>query len=150
MSLESIRIIIAASLVLHSIAHGSALIAAIAQSLSGAVPSRVPLHSWLFPSLLPKGAAALGLPFWGVSTLCFLLASLSFWAIPSWGGAWRHLALAGSIVSILGTVLFSATWPGSPNPRRSLLNTLVALAMNGAILATLLWLHWPPQAMFGN
>jgi hypothetical protein len=149
-STDATRVIIAASLVLHGIAHALALLAAVSQSLSGPSPSRVPLKSGLFPSLQPKAAGTFAMPFWALSALGFLLASLSLWGIIDWGHGWRQLAVAGSVVSILGTVLFSGIWPGSPNPRRSLLNTGVALSMNAAILVSQLWLQWPPEAMFGN
>lgn len=34
------------------------------------------------------------------------------------------------------------TWPA--------FNTVAALGMNGAVLVAVLWLHWPPEAMFGR
>jgi hypothetical protein len=150
LSSDGIRIVIAASLLLHGIAHAVALVAAVSQSLSGPSPSRVSLKSGLFRSLEPKSAGSVAIPFWALSTLAFLLACVSFWGLLGWGRAWRQVAVAGSVVSILGTILFSGIWPGSPNPRRSLLNTAVSLSMNAAILISQLWLKWPPQAMFGN
>ncbi|HET7087154.1 MAG TPA: hypothetical protein VFL17_00750, partial [Anaerolineae bacterium] len=108
------------------------------------------VRSWVFRALRPKAAATVAIPFWGFPAIGFLAASISFWGILAWGDAWRQLALACSIVSILGIALFSGIWPGSPDRRRSILNTFVALTMNTAILATQLWLRWPPQAMFGK
>ncbi len=92
----------------------------------------------------------MALPFWLLSTLGFLAAAASFWGVLVPDGAWRWLAVAGAIVSVLGIVFFSGNWPGSPGRRRSLLNTFVALAMNLVILVALLWLGWPPQSLFGK
>jgi hypothetical protein len=147
---QTIKIIIAGALALHGIAHGIALGALVAQSLRGESEKRVALHSWAFRSLGPRTAAAAALPFWGIATIAFLWAALSFWGILLTGGAWRGIALAGAIISILGTGLFSGIWPGSPNARRSVLNTTVSLAMNAAILLTQSWLIWPPPTMFGS
>lgn len=72
----------------------------------------------------------------------FVAAAMSFWGILVPGDAWRQLALASSIVSILGITFFFGTWPT--------FNTLAALAMNTAVLVTQLWLHWPPRTMFGK
>jgi hypothetical protein len=33
---------------------------------------------------------------------------------------------------------------------RAILNTGIAIAMNVAVLVSLLWLNWPAQAMFGK
>ena len=108
------------------------------------------MRSWLLPSLSAKTAAAAAIPFWIVSTLGFLAASASFWGVLLPGDVSRELAVAAAIVSILGIALFTGIWPGSPNQARSILNTCVALTMNIAILVTQLWLHWPPQTMFGK
>jgi hypothetical protein len=54
------------------------------------------------------------------------------------------------MVSALGIAGFSGIWPGSPNRRRSMLNTAVAMAMNAVILVALLVLGWPAPAMFGR
>lgn len=42
----------------------------------------------------------------------------------------------------VGIVLFFGTWP--------MFNTLAATGMNVAVLVALLWLHWPPQSLFGK
>lgn len=149
-SANIIRVLIAGALLVHGVAHAIALGALIAQSLGGPSVSRVAIRSWLLPSLPPNTAAIMAIPFWIVSTIGFLAASMSFWGILVPGEAWSQLAVAAAIVSVLGIVLFSGIWPGSPNRLRSILNTFVALTMNIAILVTQLWLHWPPQAMFGE
>lgn len=99
-------------------------------------------RSWLFPSLAAPAARTVASIFWVLSAIGFVAASMSFWGILVPGDAWRQLALASSIVSILGIALFFRPWPT--------FNTLAALGMNIVVLVTQLWLHWPPQAMFGK
>lgn len=144
------RILLAGSLALHGVAHAIALLAAILQSLSGASPSRVTLRTWLWPGLRPQSAATVAIPLWAVSATGFPAGAACFWGLLPWAEAWRPLALASALVSVLGIAVFSGIWPGSPNPRRAWLNTAVALAMNALILAALLALGWPPPAMFGR
>lgn len=149
MSANSLRIIIAAGLLLHGMAYAVALVALLRQSLTGPSANKPEVRTWLWPRLTPKSAATIALPFWAVATVCFLSASAAFWGILS-RPDWRPLAVAGAIVGTFGIAFFPAPWPGSPNPRRSLLNTSIALAVNVTILATQLWLHWPPLAVFGK
>jgi hypothetical protein len=78
------------------------------------------------------------------------MAALSFWGAAMPIAGWRQLAVGGAVASILGMAVFFGTWPGSPDTFYSLLNTAVALAMNLGILGSQLWLHWPPQVMFGR
>lgn len=149
-SANTIRILVAGSLLLHAIAHAIALGALVSQSLGGAIASRLVVRSWLFPALRPITAASFAIPFWLISTLGFLAASLSFWGALLPGATWRWVVVGAALLSILGIALFSGTWPGSPNLQRSILNTLVALAVNGAILVSQFWLSWPPLGMFGK
>jgi hypothetical protein len=144
-----LKIIIAGGLLLHGIAHGVALVALLRQSLAGPSAAKPAVRTWLSPGLNPRSAAAFALPFWAVATVCFLAASAAFWGIiprPDW----RQLAVAGAMVGTLAIALFPAPWPGSVNIRRSLLDTSIALVVNVALLATQLWLHWPPLALFGK
>lgn len=148
--LQTIRVLITGAFLLHAAAHAIALAALVAQCLAGSTGSRVTVQSWLLRSLSPRVAAGVAVLFWIAATIGFLAASLAFWGILVRGDVWRQLAIAGSIASLSGIALFSGIWPGSPNRGRSVLNMLVALAMNAVILATQLGLHWPPQAMFGK
>jgi hypothetical protein len=150
LSPQTIRVLIAGSLLAHGIAHAVAISALITQSLAGPSSSVVTVQSWLFPSLSPNTAAIVALPFWIVSALGFLGASASFWGVGIQGNAWRRLAVASAIISILGIALFGGIWPGTQDDLRLLIHPLAAMSMNIAILATQLWLHWPPQAMFGK
>ena len=143
MSDQTIKIVVTAVLLLHGLAHGGALGALIwikfrPEDASAWQAAR----SWLFPSLPPATAIAVASIFWVLSLVGFVAAALSFWGILVPGDAWRQLAVASAIVSILGITLFLGTWPT--------FNTLAALAVNIAVLVTQLWLRWPPQAMFGK
>jgi hypothetical protein len=142
--------VIAGALLLHGLAHAIALAGLVAQSVAGPADSRITVRSWFFPALQPKASAWLAVPLWAGSTLAFLFAAISFWGLVGWGAAWRQIAVAGALASTLGVAVFTGQWPGSPNPRRSQLNTSVGLAMNAVILITQLWLGWPPLAIFGK
>ncbi len=144
MSDQIIKIIIGAALLLHGLGHGGALGALIWIRFRPGdnTGAWLAARSWLFPSLPAATATAVASVFWILSLIGFVAAALSFWGILVPGDAWRQLAVASSIVSILGIALFFGTWPT--------FNTLAALGMNIAVLVALLWLHWPPQAMFGK
>jgi hypothetical protein len=144
MSDQIIKIVIAAVLLLHGLGHGGAIGALIwigrkpGTDTGGWQAAR----SWLFPSLSAPAATTVASTFWVLSLIGFVAAAMSFWGILAPGEAWRPLAVASAIVSILGIALFLGTWPT--------FNTLAALGVNVAVLVTQLWLHWPPQAMFGK
>ncbi len=144
MSAQTIRVLIAGALLLHGLGHGGALGALIWIRLKPGTDTGgwLAARSWLFPSLSGPAATTVASIFWTLSLLGFIAAALSFWGVLVPGDAWRQLALASSIVSALGIVLFFGTWPT--------FNTLAALAVNIAVLVTQLWLRWPPQAMFGK
>lgn len=148
LSPQTIRVIVPAALLLHAIAHAIALGALLSLSLRGAPSPRLAVGSWVFPALPAKTAAATALPFWLISTLGFLGASMVFQGILPGGEAWRQVAVVSALVSILGSALFSGIWPGSQSQPRSIFNTAIALAFNLVILVTQLWLHWPSPAMY--
>jgi hypothetical protein len=142
MSAQTIKVLVAGALLLHGLGHAGALGALVAHSRRYFTGFWLPARSWLFPSLAAPAARTVASTFWVLSTIGFVAASMSFWGILVPGEAWRHLALASSIVSMLGIALFFGTWPA--------FNTVAALAMNLAVLVTQLWLHWPPQSMLGK
>jgi len=141
LSAQTIKLFIAGVLLLHGLGHVGALGALVAQGRVVSTGSWLRARSWLFPSLAASVATTVASIFW-VLSIGFVAAAMSFWGVLVPGDAWRQLALASSIVSALGIVLFFGTWPT--------FNTLAALAVNIAVLVTQLWLHWPPQAMFGK
>lgn len=150
MSPQTIKVLVAGALFLHGLAHGRAFFALVADAarLGGQPP--LPVRSWLLHSLAPRAAAITASPFWLLSTMGFLAASLSFWGTLVLGEAWRQLAIASSVISTLGIAVFSGTWPGAPNRRLSNLDTTIALVMNALILVLLLWVEWPPETMLAK
>ena len=139
---QAIRLVIAGVLLLHGLGHGGALGALIwlrlrpASNAGGWLDAR----SWLAPGLPSTTAEFAAGAFWVVSMVGFVGAVVALFLVP--GDAWRVLAVDTAFVSTIGIVLFLGTWP--------LFNTLAALAVNVAVLVALLWLHWPPEAMFGT
>jgi len=80
--------------------------------------------------------------FWILTAVGFVASSLGCLGILE-TEQWRRpsaVVLAG--VSLPGLILVWNTWPA--------FNTVGALAMNVAVLATQLWFHWPPTGMFGR
>jgi hypothetical protein len=144
MSDQTIKLVIAGVLLLHGLGHGGALGALIwiGRSRGTGAGAWLPARSWLFPSLPSGAATTVASIFWILSLIGFVAAALSFWGIFVPGDAWRQLAIASAVVSIPGIVLFFGTWP--------MFNTIAALGVNVAVLVTQLWLHWPPEAMFGK
>ena len=144
MSTENLRFVIALVLGIHGLGHGGALGALIwlhfrpADTTGGWLAAR----SWLLPSLPVSAATNVATAFWIVAMLGFVAAALSFVDILIPGAAWRGLALASSIVSLVGISLFFGTWPP--------FNTAAAIAVNVTVLVTQLWLRWPPQELFGR
>ena len=139
-----IRVFVLRNLLLHGLGHGGALGALMWIGLRPGTDTGgwLAARSWLFPSLPTPTATTVASVFWILSLLGFVAAALSFWGILVPGEAWRPLAVASAIVSVVGIVLFFGTWP--------MFNTLAAMGMNVAALVALLWLHWPPQTLFGK
>ena len=142
MSTETIKILIAGALLLHGLGHVGAIVVLVAQRLGRSTGPWRRARSWLLPSLPASVAATVACVFWALSLIGFVAASMSFWGVLVPGDLWRQLALASSVVSIVGIVLFFGIWP--------LFNTFAALGMNIAVLVTQLWMHWPPPSMFGK
>ena len=150
MSTETIQVLITAVLFLQGVSHARGFVALVKQFSNRSPGPWLPLRSWLFPSLTMQTAAAVASIFWLLSAIGFIASSLSFWGFLVPGDFWRQLAIASAIISTLGIVLFSGTWPGAPNRSLSTADTVIALILNLAILVALLVMHWPPYAMFGK
>jgi len=140
MSAETARGLVFGALVIHGLGHGGALGALIWMALRPSDPTGgwQAARSWLLPALPAATATPIAGAFWIVAMLGFVVAALSFWGIGLPGEAWRSLAIGSAIVSLVGITLFFGTWPP--------FNTLAALAVNIAVLVSLLWLRWPAQA----
>jgi hypothetical protein len=144
MSIQTIRSIIAFAILIHGLAHGRAFFSLL-RDAAGAGKT-IPVRFWLAPSLTPRVQALLAGVFWGLSTLVFIGAALSFWGVLLPAEWWRPLVIAGALISLLGSALFSGIWPGAPTRRMSTADTVISLLFNAAILFGLLLLNWPPAA----
>jgi len=140
MSADTARGLVFGALVIHGFGHGGALGALIWMALRPSDPTGgwQAARSWLLPALPAATATPIAGAFWIVAMLGFVVAALSFWGIGLPGEAWRSVAIGSAIVSLVGITLFFGTWPP--------FNTLAALAVNIAVLVSLLWLRWPAQA----
>ena len=150
MSPQIIKFLITATLLLHGLAHGTAFFALLTFASQNGKGAKLPFSSWLFPSLKPRTGAYIASVFWLLSAVGFILASLSFWGTFLPDEVWRSLALVSAVISTVGIILFKGTWPGAPTLKISILDTVIALVINLAVFVCLLWLHWPPYAMFGK
>ena len=144
MSDETIKVIAAGALFVHGLGHGGALgaLAWIRLSPGSNTSAWVAARSWHVSSLSGDTATAVASAFWIASLVGFVIAALSFWGVVVPSELWRPLAVASALVSAAGIVLFFGTWP--------VFNTLAALGMNVAVLASVLWLRWPTEAMLGR
>jgi len=129
---------------IHGSGHGGALgaLAWIALRPGDPTGGWQAARSWLMPALPMATATSVASGFWLISMVGFVAAALSFWGIVLPGEAWRPLAIGSAIVSLVGITLFFGTWPP--------FNTLAALAVNVAVLVSLLWLRWPAEAALGS
>jgi hypothetical protein len=146
---ELVRVLITAALLLHGVAHGKAFFELLGDAAATGNRATVPVRSWLRPSLSRRTAALLASPFWLVSAVGFIVASLSFWGILHTSDVWRQTAAVSCAVSTLGLILFCEIWPGAPNRNLSALDVAIAMVMNAGIVV-LLAAGWPPEAMFGK
>jgi hypothetical protein len=142
MSTQTIRLLIAAVLFLHGLAHIGPTITLLLQPRGVDTGGWRPAKSWLLPSLNPSVAKWLAILLWMLSLVFFIGAALSFWGVWLVDTSWRWLALVGAIPSTFGILLFLGTWPA--------FNTLAALAVDVAVIVTQLGTHWPSEAMFGK
>lgn len=144
MSGRTIRLVIAAVLLVHGLGHGIAAGALVfMHGREEAIAGLRAAQSWLLPSLSPVAATTLATTISVLALVGFVAATMAFWGVLVPGGAWRRLAVVSAIVSTVGIVLFFGAWLPLPN-------TLAALGVNVAVLVALLGLHWPPRAMFGR
>jgi hypothetical protein len=144
MSDQLLRLILGGVLLLHGLGHGGALGALLWIRLRPGTNTGdwLAARSWLVPSLTGDPGLAVASAFWIVALVGFVAAALSFWGVLLPLDAWKPLAVGSAIVSTAAIVLFFGTWP--------MFNTLAALGVNIAVLVAVLWLHWPPESVFGR
>ena len=128
MSTQTLRLLVAGALLAHGIGH----------SLGYFKPAKSWLLSFMGESALRVSANVV----WTVAGLGFVLSCLAFLGLGVPVDWWRPLAVIFAVVSLLGLVVFFGNWP--------VFNTIGAIGFNVAVLAALLWRHWPPFGLFGR
>ena len=120
-----------AVIVLHGLGHGGALIALawIAARPGSDTGSWTAARSLLLPGLAPHVAIIAAATFWTVSLITFVAAGLGMAGVGGLGDAWRPVAAAAAVVSLVGLGLFVGTWPA--------FNTVAAIVVNVAVLVIL-------------
>ncbi len=92
--------------------------------------------SWILGSVAGQTASQIvGTAVWTGAIVGFVLLGgvVVGWLPEAW---WQPLAVASSIVSLLGVLLFPIAFPP--------FSTIGAVAVDVAILAAVLWYHWVP------
>ena len=132
------QLLLVGALLIQAVSHGVATYALFKDFRQTESPPPVPVRAWLLPSLSLRTSAAIALVFWLLATVGFIASamSLSVSLLPT--AAWQPLAIAASLVSTLGIVLFSGIWPGAPNRKLAKIDTVIALVLNAAILVVVL------------
>jgi len=93
--------------------------------------------SWLLTGVAgPTATQAVGAVLWIAAIIGFVAlgAVVMGWLPESW---WTPLAVAASVVSLAGLVLFPVAFPT--------FSSIGAFAVNAAVLVAALWFHWVPS-----
>ena len=140
MPTSTLRILIAIVLIAHGIGHVLGVMPPLGVRLSETHSA----HSWLFSRLLGDiGARVIGGLIWLLVLVAYIGAGLGLlgWLVPqAW---WQPLAFGGAALSLVGLFLF---WNAFPTPFP---NNVAIIAVNVAVLLSLLWLRWPPSIVSG-
>ncbi len=140
MSDSLLKLVLGGALLLHGLGHGGAFGALVwiwarpGTDTGGWTAAR----SWLLPALPASTASTVASAFWILALVGFVAAALAFTGVLP-GEAWRPLAAASALVSLVGIMAFAGTWPA--------FNTVAALGVNVAVLVALVGLHWPPETL---
>jgi hypothetical protein len=128
MSTQTIRILIAGALFVHGIGHTLGI--------------WKPARSLFFLKVPEPTLKLVGGIIWILIAVGFVASAMSFYGILFPVNWWRLLASVFAVISLVGLIVFGRNW--------SLFNFIAASAFNIALLANLLWFHWPPLDMFGR
>lgn len=131
-----LRVVIAAVLLGHGIGHSMGLLQAL--KIATVNPTWAG-DSWVLTGIAgPTLTQAVGAILWTAAIVGFaaLAAIVVSWLPPSW---WQPLAIGSAFVSMLGLLLFPVAFPT--------LSSIGALAVNLALLVTVLGYHWAPSVL---
>ena len=128
MSTQTIRILIAGALFVHGVGHTLGL--------------WKPAHSLFFLKVPMPTLKLIGAIIWILIAVGFIASAMGFYGILVPVNWWRPLACVFAVISLFGLIAFGRNWP--------LFNFVAASAFNIALLAALLWFHWPPLEMLGR
>jgi hypothetical protein len=140
MSPATLRTIIVVILFIHAVGHFQGILV----GLGVVSTEKWNIHSWLLDGPLgEKGSRILGLILWAVLFLGFLALAFAFLGIGLPHSLWRPLAVPLAVVGLLTLIAywnsFVLFFP----------NKIGALAVDLALIASLLFLNWPGEAAIG-
>jgi len=139
MTANALRIILAALFFVHGIGHLQGVVV----SLGLYSNERWNARSWLFTEILGETTTrTMGFFIWLTATLASLTAGLSMldWLTPA--APWRLMALICAVISTFGLVFY---W----NSLAMIFNKVGAIAVNVAIVVSVVLLNWPPEGLLG-
>ncbi len=128
------QLLLVGTLLIQAVSHGVATYALSKDVSQTESQPPVPVRAWLLPSLSIRVSAAIALVFWLLATVGFFVSAMSLSGSLLPASTWQPLAIAASLVSTLGIVIFSGIWPGAPNRKLAKIDTVIALILNVAIL----------------
>jgi len=131
-----LRIVIAVVLLAHGIGHVMGIlqvtkVATVNPAWQG--------DSWLLSGALgTQLAQIIGVLLWGIAMIGFIVLAgvVMGWLPASW---WVPLAVGSSLASLVGLLLFPTAFPT--------FSAVGAAAVDAAVLAGVLWLHWTPSEL---
>ncbi|MFC1564820.1 hypothetical protein ACFL6G_07775 [candidate division KSB1 bacterium] len=133
MPASTIRMIVIVLLIFHGIGHYMGILSIFGIKLSQNMSS----HSWFLTDLTgDKAARIIAFMLWVSAFAGFICSGLGLgdWIIPN--SAWQIMAVISAFISLTGVILF---W----NAFAFLFNRIGVLAVNIAVLLSVLWLHLP-------
>jgi hypothetical protein len=128
-----LKIVIALVLVAHGIGHSMGILGAFKVAT---VNPAWQGDSWILGDLVPSASQTIGTALWALALVGFVMlgAIVMGWLPAAW---WLPLAIASSVASLLGVLLFPIAFPA--------FSTLGAVAVDLAVLVATLWYGWTPS-----
>jgi hypothetical protein len=134
MSPNLLRILIAILLLAHGIGHVLGILAGFGVQFT-------PHHnaqSWLLTKLLGEGISkVIAMILFAGALIAFAASGLALFKVVLPFSAWSQYALIAAILSTVSLALFPRAFP------TIFPNVIGALAVNAAVLVSVLWVHWP-------